>query len=322
MPRPDTSRDSAEHTFTVGKGGPRLDVYLTERLPGVSRAAVQRLIKDGNVQVNGKAERPSYRTEPGDVIHARIPPSVPLDAAAEDMGLQVLHEDRDIIVVNKPAGLAVHPAPGNLEHTLVNGLLAQVDDLSSIGGVERPGIVHRLDKDTSGIIIVAKNDTAHRALARQFEDRETLKEYVALVRGYPQPAEGIIDAAVGRDHNNRKRMAITVGGRNAVTRYRTIARFHGCTLLEVHPETGRTHQIRVHMAAIGHAIVGDSLYGGRTSISTLDRQFLHARKLTVRHPTTGEAMTFTAPLFPDLARVLRDLTKDNPADLESVRYLL
>ena len=320
MSTSDTSRIAAEFSYFVDKGGTRLDVFLTERLPDVSRAAVQRLIKEGHVQVNNKAERASYHIEPGDSIQVTVPPPVPLDATPEAMGLQVIYEDSDIVVVNKPAGLAVHPAPGTTEHTLVNGLLAQVSDLSSIGGVERPGIVHRLDKDTSGVIIVAKNDVAHRELARQFESRETVKEYVALVRGYPQPSEGIIDAPVARDQNNRKRMAILPSGRNAVTHYKTIVRLTGCTLLEVHPETGRTHQIRVHLAAVGHPIVGDSLYGGRSSIP-LGRQFLHARKLTVHHPSTGHEMTFVAPLSPDLARVLRDLTKDKADFAEAVSHL-
>lgn len=293
---------SQDFRFVAGKAGQRLDVFLAESLADTSRAATQRLIKEGNVRHNGQLPKASARVEAGDTVEVTVPPPTAMDARPQWMALDIVYEDADVVAVNKPAGMTVHPGAGHADGTLVNALLAQVSDLSGIGGVERPGIVHRLDKDTSGIILVAKNDVAHRELARQFKEREMRKTYVALVRGYPTPAEAVIDAAIARDTRNRKRMAVSEGGRGARTGYKVIEMLEGCSLVEAHPETGRTHQIRVHMASVGHPIIGDALYGGRSPLSK--RQLLHAHHLMFRHPRSGDEMTVTAALAGDMAEVL------------------
>jgi 23S rRNA pseudouridine1911/1915/1917 synthase len=217
--------------------------------------------------------------------------------------LRIVHEDADLIVIDKPAGLPVHPSPGHSSHTLVNAVLAQCADLSGIGGVGRPGIVHRLDKDTSGLIIVAKNDAAHLSLARQLKERQVEKTYVALVHGRLSPKEGVIDAPIARHPKHRKKMAVVAGGREARTRYRALREIDGFSLVEARPETGRTHQIRVHLASIGHPIAGDALYG-RVGAPPLGRQFLHAARLAFRHPSSGERIELEAPLAEDLERTL------------------
>jgi 23S rRNA pseudouridine1911/1915/1917 synthase len=227
--------------------------------------------------------------------------------AAEDIALDVIHEDRDILVVNKPAAMTVHPAPGHRASTLVNAVLAHCGDLSGIGGVLRPGIVHRLDRDTSGVIVVAKHDAAHNALAKQLKAREVDKVYVALVEGTPKPADGVIDAPIARDPRRRQRMAVVEGGREAATAYRVLERFEGVSLVEARPRTGRTHQIRVHLAAIGHPIVGDPVYGRRSPL--VPRQFLHAARIEFAHPATGERVAYDAPLPPDLEQALRKLRR-------------
>ena len=233
----------------------------------------------------------------------RVPPPRPLDVEPEAIPLRIIYEDEDLLVVDKPAGMTVHPAPGQTRHTLVNALLAHCRDLSGVGGVLRPGIVHRLDKDTSGLLLVAKNDRAHADLSRQLKERAVEKGYLALVRGRMEQAEGVIEGAIGRDPRNRKRMAIVEGGRPARTAYRVREYLDGMTLVEVAPSTGRTHQIRVHFAAAGHPIVGDALYGKPSAL--VGRQFLHAYRLAFRHPRDGRHVAFESPLPPDLEEALR-----------------
>jgi 23S rRNA pseudouridine1911/1915/1917 synthase len=291
--------------FTVERSGERLDVFIARRLPELTRSRVKRLIEDGCVAVAGERAKPALRLESGQRVSVEMPAPVPSRALPEEIPLDVLYEDGDVLAINKPAGMTVHPAPGHASSTLVNAILAHCSDLSGIGGVMRPGIVHRLDRDTSGVILVAKNDAAHRSLARQLKDRMVEKTYVALVEGTPKPAEGVIDAPIGRDPRRRERMAVLEGSREAVTAYRVIERFAGYSLVEARPKTGRTHQIRVHLAAIGHPIVGDRVYGKRTLL--LSRQFLHARQIAFEHPRTAERMTVEAPLAQDLDETLRRL---------------
>jgi 23S rRNA pseudouridine1911/1915/1917 synthase len=282
--------------------GERLDVFVARRVPALTRSRVQRLIADGAIEVDGERAKAGLRLAPGDRVSVVVPPPAPSHAEPEAIPLDVIFEDADVLAVNKPPRMTVHPAAGHTAGTLVNAILAHCDDLSGIGGVMRPGIVHRLDRDTSGIILVAKNDAAHNALARQLKDRTIEKVYVALVEGTPKPAEGAIDAPIARDRAQRQRMAVVSGGREAVTAYRVVERFRGFSLLEARPKTGRTHQIRVHLAAIGHPIVGDRVYGKRSPF--VDRQFLHALRISFDHPRTATRMTLEAPLTPDLAAAL------------------
>ena len=285
--------------------GERLDQFVARSVAGLSRSHVQRLIADGHVRVDGIGVRPSFRLGARTVVEVDIPTPQPSSVEPEEIAIQIVYEDADLIAVNKPAGMAVHPSPGHARSTLVNAVLAHCDDLSGVGGVTRPGIVHRLDKDTSGIILIAKNDEAHRGLANALKDRSVEKLYVALVDGVPSPAEGVIDAPIARDPRNRQRMGIVAGGREAVTAYRITERFDGASLLDVRPRTGRTHQIRVHLAAIGHPIVGDAVYGRRSPL--LARQFLHALRIDFDHPRTGQRLTLEAALADDLQRALTAL---------------
>jgi 23S rRNA pseudouridine1911/1915/1917 synthase len=285
--------------------GERLDVFVARALPGLTRTRAQKLIEDGSVLVDGTRAKAGLRLERGQRVSVDVPPPVDGAARAEQIALDVIFEDGDMLVVNKPAGMTVHPSPGHQSSTLVNAILAHCDDLSGIGGVMRPGIVHRLDRDTSGVIVVAKNDDAHNALAKQLKARTVEKTYVALVEGTPKPPQGIIDAPIARDPRNRKRMAIVEGGREAVTAYRVVERFRGYALVEARPKTGRTHQIRVHFAAIGHPIAGDRVYGKPSPL--VERQFLHALRIAFAHPRTGESVEFEAPLAPDLEEAFRAL---------------
>jgi 23S rRNA pseudouridine1911/1915/1917 synthase len=278
-------------------------VFVARRIPSLTRARVQKLIEEGRVTVAGQRAKASLRLEAGQRVTVDVPPPVDGVAAAEDIALDIIYEDADMLIVNKPPGMTVHPSPGHTSKTLVNAILAHCHDLSGIGGVLRPGIVHRLDRDTSGVIVVAKNDAAHNALAKQLKERSVEKTYVALVEGTPKPAEGVIDAPIARDPRNRQRMAIVDRGRASTTVYKVIDRFTGMSLVEARPKTGRTHQIRVHLAAIGHPIIGDRVYGKASPL--VGRQFLHAQRIVFAHPRTGERVEFDAPLPEDLAAALR-----------------
>lgn len=289
------------------RGGERLDKALAAALPDLSRSQIQRLIKGAYVTVEGRVAKPSTRLEPGDRVIVRLPPPQPTALVAEAIPLDIVYEDADILVVNKPAGMVVHPAHGHASGTLVNAVLAHCPELEGVGGEQRPGIVHRLDKDTSGLIVIAKNDRAHRELQRQFKAREVAKAYLALVEGRVSPQRGIIEAPIGRDPVHRQRMAVVRNGREAVTRYMVLETFPEYTLVEVEPVTGRTHQIRLHLAFIGHPVVGDRVYGRRKQRLSLNRHFLHAHRLTLTLPGTGERRTFIAPLPPELEAVLAEL---------------
>jgi 23S rRNA pseudouridine1911/1915/1917 synthase len=287
--------------------GIRLDAWLAEELPEHSRARWQSLIKERCVTVNGEAVKPNHKLHTGDRVEWTVPEAAPAETLAEEIPLSILYEDRDIIVINKPAGLVVHPAAGNESGTLVNALLHHCRDLAGIGGERRPGIIHRLDKDTSGVMVIAKNETAMNELARQFKERETDKEYLAVVRGVPFPPHGTVETTIGRHPIHRKKMAADVrNGKRAVSHYETVEAFAEAALLRVKIETGRTHQIRVHMAHIKHPIIGDAVYG-RTFRITAPRQMLHAAKLSLNHPDGGRRMTFDAPLPDDMDALLRRL---------------
>ena len=300
--------------------GLRLDRYLAATGRGWSRSQVARWIAQGHVARNGAPTKPSALLQAGDVVTVAPPPPVPSELIPEAIPLDVLYEDAHMIVVNKPAGLVVHPAAGNPAGTLVNALLAHCTDLSGVGGVERPGIVHRLDKDTSGVLVAAKSDAAHRALSLAFRWRTTDKRYLAVAYGIPPSGEGVVDAAIARHPTERKRMAVVASGRPARTLYWVREPLAGCALLECRPVTGRTHQIRVHLAHAGHAIVGDPVYAGRqwrtladpeaaAACRSFPRQALHAWRLTITHPATGEPMTFEAPPPADLEALLDALRR-------------
>lgn len=295
----------------VERGGVRVDKYVAEAVPDLSRAAAQRLIAEGRILVNGAVVKASCRLEPGDTISVEIPPPVEVSLAPEAIPLDIVYEDADLLVVNKPAGMVVHPAFGHGSGTLVNAVLAHCPDLAGVGGELRPGIVHRLDKDTSGLIVVAKGDAALRHLQAQFKGRAVQKAYLALVEGHVSPASGLIDAPIGRDPRARKKMAVVPrGGREAQTEYRALEFYDAHTLVEAHPLTGRTHQIRIHMAFIGHPIVGDAVYGFRKQRAKTPRLFLHAARLAFRLPSTGEWREFQSPLPDDLTAVLERLRGD------------
>lgn len=302
----------------VAEGGQRLDKYIAEDIPDLSRSMAQRLIKEGRVTVGGEATKPSYPVQEGDEIVVCVPPSEPIEVKPEAIPLDIVYEDEDLIVVNKPAGMVVHPAYGHRTGTLANAVLAHCPDLAGVKGDLRSGIVHRLDKDTSGLIIVAKNDLARRHLQRQFKRREVKKVYVALLEGRLEPARGVIEAPIGRDKKRRKRMAVVEGGREARTEYRVVEYFSHVTgkvprtytLVEAEPKTGRTHQVRVHFASIGHPLTGDLVYGFRKQrLSGLQRQFLHARTLGFRLPGSDEYIELTAELPDDLRGVLEELRR-------------
>jgi 23S rRNA pseudouridine1911/1915/1917 synthase len=299
--------------LAVDSSGSRLDRYVSMHLPDLSRAAVQRLIDDAQVLVDGVARKASYRVQAGETITVRVPPPEPATPRAEAIPLDILYEDADLLAVNKPAGMVVHPAAGHLDGTLVNAVLAHCPHLS-VGGVERPGIVHRLDSDTSGIIVVAKNDATMRDLQAQFKSRRVHKTYLALVEGHIKPPRGKIDAPIGRDPKHRQKMAVVTRGktRASVTIYRALATLGSYTLVEAEPQTGRTHQIRVHLAFLGFPVVADAIYGKRNNALGLARQFLHAWKLTFTLPRDGRAVSFIAPLPEDLRAALRAL--GYPAD--------
>ena len=299
----------SDHTIVVPEGtaAQRLDRYLAAALPALSRTRIQGLIADGHVQVRGRAARAALRVGAGQRIDVHIPAPRPSRLTPEHRPLNVLFEDDDLLVVNKPAGVVMHPAPGHETGTLVHALLGYAPQLAGIGGEERPGIVHRLDKDTSGVLVVAKNERALRAVAGQLRERTAHKEYLAVVVGHPQPVAGTLRLPVGRHPRHRQRMAVVAQGRAATTAYHTIETLAGHAYLRVEPETGRTHQIRVHLAHIGHPVAGDATYGRGESCPGLERQFLHASRLVIRLPSTGRPTTFAAPLPDDLAAALARL---------------
>lgn len=295
----------------------RLDNFLRGRYPMVSRGTIQRLIESGEIRVNGRVVKPTHTPRAGDVVKVHWPEARPAEALPERMPLEILHEDADLLVLNKPPGLVVHPAAGHAEHTLVNALLHHcAGQLSGIGGVARPGIVHRLDKDTSGCLVVAKNDATHLALARQFAERDLKKIYLSLVCGEVPKARGEIRANIARHPSHRKRMAATEGsGRDAWTSYRVRQRLHESTFVEALLHTGRTHQIRVHFQHLGFPVVGDLTYGKRQNARlteltnyTAPRQMLHAFTLAFTHPRTNKEMTFEAPLPEDFSKAIRALS--------------
>jgi 23S rRNA pseudouridine1911/1915/1917 synthase len=299
------------------EGGGRLDKYMADRIPELSRSLARRLIDSGQVTVNGEPVRASYKVRHGDLVIARLPAEEAAELVAEPIALHVVYEDESLLVVDKAAGMVVHPAPGHPAGTLVNALLARCPELAQTGD-DRPGIVHRLDRDTSGLILVAKGDKVRRSLQRQFKERQVLKVYLALLHGHLQPHWGRIEAPIGRDPRHRQRMAILPGAREAITEYHVLRQLadQGCrlgptacaySLVEAEPQTGRTHQIRVHFASIGHPVVGDPVYGRRRQGLAVPRQFLHAHRLSFKHPVSGRRMELEAPLPADLTSVLAQL---------------
>lgn len=307
------------------KQGTRLDLFLLSTDRFVSRHQVQKLIENGRVRVNGLEAKASYRLRARQAVRVEVPPPAPSQTPAESIPLDVLYEDTDLLVVNKPAGMVVHPAAGHARNTLVNALLFRCRDLSGIGGTLRPGIVHRLDKQTSGLLVVAKGDEAHLALSKQFKNHSILREYVGLVHGSPPEEGGCVDEAIGRHFAERKKMSSrTRRGRHAVTHWKVERRFRNFTLLRFTLQTGRTHQIRVHMSEQGHPIVGDLLYGGkrarlnalpsgdpdREALKGLNRFFLHAQRLGFVHPRSGAFLRFDSPLPEELGGILRFLAPE------------
>ncbi len=296
--------------LTAAEGGERLDRFVADSLPQLSRSAVQRLIKDGEIQVNGQPAKASLRLEAGDRVQITLPPDEPTDIQPESIPLDVLYEDEDLAAVNKPAGMVVHPAYGHTTGTLVNAALARWPEMAAAGGMERAGIVHRLDKDTSGVIVLAKSAAALEALQAQFKARTVHKRYLALVEGVPATPGGLIDAPIGRDQKQRKRMAVRHDGRKAVTRYTLLEDLDSHALLALEPQTGRTHQIRIHLAWLGHPVVGDQVYGFRKQRIKMKRLFLHAAELQVDSPTSGDRLTFEAPLPAGLQNILDKLRQN------------
>lgn len=287
----------------------RLDKVCSEIFSDYSRSQIKQLLDGGNITVNGKTEKAKYKVKSGDVIRLEEPETKTLELRPENIPLDIVYEDDDVIVINKPQGMVVHPAPGHDEHTLVNALLYHCP-LSTINGTFRPGIVHRIDKDTSGLLMVAKNDKAHRSLAKQLKDKTNIREYVALVHGRIAEDEGTINAPIGRSLKDRKKQAVVKDGRNAVTHFEVLKRYRDYTFVKCILETGRTHQIRVHMKYIGHPLVGDPLYGPKKTIKG-NGQFLHAGKLGFVHPTTGKLLIFEAPLPKIFQECLEKLDKTN-----------
>ena len=293
--------------FLADKKNLRLDIFLSEKFSDRSRSHIQKIISDGKVTVDKKIVKPSFKLCGGEIISIAEIETVDTEYLPENLPLNILYEDADIIVVNKARGMTVHPAETVKTGTLVNALLFHCKDLSGINGVKRPGIVHRLDKDTSGVMVVAKNDSAHVNLAEQIKNKTATRNYLAIVHGVISDNAGIITGAIGRDKIDRKKMAVTADGKSAVTEFKVLERFKNFTYVECKLQTGRTHQIRVHMAAIGHPLLGDSKYTARKNFFDIEGQALHSYTLTLTHPTTGEIMKFTAPLPDDMQKILSEL---------------
>jgi 23S rRNA pseudouridine1911/1915/1917 synthase len=300
-------------TFLVESNdvGKRIDVFLSEKIEDMSRSRIQKLIEDNKIKVNAKEIKSNYKIKNGDEITVEVPKPIMLQIQAEDIDIDILYEDDDIVVVNKPQGMVVHPAAGNYTGTLVNALLKKCRTLSSINGVIRPGIVHRIDKDTSGVLVVAKNDYAHQHLAEQIKEHTVKRVYIALTEGVIKQDQGTIDKPIGRHPIHRKKMAVIENGKRAVTHFKVLERYKENTLVEARLETGRTHQIRVHMAYIGYPLVGDPVYGFKKQKFNLKGQALHAMVLGFIHPRTGEYMEFSSPLpdyFQNLIEKLRRMS--------------
>lgn len=293
--------------LVIKDAGVRLDKALAD-LTELTRSQANEAIKKGEVLVNGKVVKAKYAVKAGDEITYHLPEEEVLEILAEDIPLEIIYEDQDVAVVNKPQGMVVHPSAGHTSGTLVNALMYRIKDLSSINGVVRPGIVHRIDKDTSGLLMIAKNDNAHRSLAAELKDKKSLRQYLAIVHGNLPNDRGVIEAPIGRSDKDRKKQAVIAGGRDALTRFKVLERFGHYTLVELTLETGRTHQIRVHMAYIGHPVAGDPLYGPKKSLKG-NGQFLHAATLGFTHPTTKEEMVFSAEVPEIFEKTLDDLRK-------------
>lgn len=292
----------------VDEAAERLDAYLAARFADLSRSRLQKLIKEGLVTVNGQTAKPSCPLEPGDLVTVKVPLAEPLAAEAEAIALDIVYEDADVIVINKPRGMVVHPAAGNYTGTLVNALLYHCHDLSGINGSLRPGIVHRIDKETSGLIIAAKNDRAHQGLAEQWQTREVERHYRALLHGAMEEPGGTVDAPIGRHPKDRKKMAVVPeSGRHAVTHYQVLERFARYTLIDAKLDTGRTHQIRVHMQYLGHPVVGDIIYGPKGKSAVKIGMLLHSASMTFRHPIKGTMIHLEAPPPADFAQMLEEL---------------
>ncbi|PRY83305.1 RluA family pseudouridine synthase [Alkalibacterium olivapovliticus] len=289
---------SESYTYTINNEEGRLDKFLNDQLPDNSRSQIQSWIKDEQVTVNGEPSKANYKVQKDDLIDISVPDPVEIDAKPEDIAIDIVYQDEDVVVVNKPQGMVVHPSLGHENHTLVNALLYHIKDLSGINGKIRPGIVHRIDKDTSGLLMVAKNDVAHEKLAEQLSEKTARREYIGLVHGVIENDKGTIDAPIGRDPKNRKKFTVIENGKPSVTHFEVLERFKEFTLLKLQLETGRTHQIRVHLAYIGFKMAGDPLYGPRKTLPG-NGQFLHATSLSFEHPRTGERLSFTVPL-PDI----------------------
>ena len=298
-------------TLTADREGERVDAFLARTVPDLTRSGAQRLLERGAATLNGRAARKNDRLSPGDALTVSLPDPEPIDIIPQDIPLDVVYEDADVIVVNKPVGLVVHPAPGHPDGTLVNALLYHCgESLSGINGALRPGIVHRIDRDTSGLIIAAKNDRAHLALAAQLQDHSLARTYEAVAVGGLREDSGTVDAPIGRHPADRKKMAIDrKNGREAVTHWIVLARYPGYTHVECRLETGRTHQIRVHLASIGHPLLGDTVYGAKRAVPGLAGQCLHARRLRFVHPSTGEPVELECPLPDWFQEVLRKIDR-------------
>jgi len=294
------------YSFVADKQGIRLDKYVGEECLDFSRTYTQKLIAGGYITVNDRVAKAGLKLNIGDRVDIITPPTPPSSLSPEAIPLNIIYEDEDLLVIDKPAGLVIHPAPGHYSHTLVNAILSRLPDLPGINGSLRPGIVHRLDKDTSGLMLIAKNSTAQAKLVNQFKARSVVKAYLVLVKGYLAPEHGIIEAPIGRDPRSRKRMAVVAEGREARTQYRVVKYTDNYTLLEVKTETGRTHQIRVHLSAIGYPVVGDAVYGVKSDY--LSRQFVHACRLGFKLPSTGKYVEFDSELPPDLAQALENVS--------------
>lgn len=296
----------------------RLDKYVASQLPDLSRTYLQQLITEGRLLVDGQVRRAAFKMTPGQVVTLSLPPTEDFELEAQDIPLDIIFEDDDILLINKPAGMVVHPAPGHPRDTLVNAVLHHAPSIS-IQGSNRPGIIHRLDKDTSGVMVIAKSNRAQMSLAEQWQERSVIKRYTTLVAGVVEEDSATIDAPIGRNTVNRQQMTTTRSGREAITHFTVVERFEDTTLLDVQIETGRTHQIRVHLAFIGFPVVGDALYGNKVSARIAERlgvqrQFLHASSLGIRVPSSNEHRTFDAPLPAEMAEVLEHLRSDGPAE--------